>query len=412
MATVDQIAPGKTATFSGAVVALLAAAIFINYVDRGNLATAAPLIQGELNLSNTQIGVLISAFSWIYVPGQLLAAWLVSRINAYRTLAIGLALWSLATVLTGFATGFAALFALRILLGLGESAGFPASSKLLAQHLPAHRLGSANAMISAGVSLGPAGGILFGGLLIAHSGWRVLFVAFGCLSVLWLGPWLVATRDLSRVGRQVQAAAEPTYRALMARRELWAAAFGHFAYTYPFYLVLSWLPLYLVKAQGYSLSAMAELGGLVYVLSATISLGAGSLADRWMARGASSNRARKTLIGAAGAIGIVSMLMCAFGDSKLAVAGLLLSSLSAGLGSFNLYAIAQTLAGPTAAGKWVGLQNCIGNISGIVAPIVTGVIIDVTGRFSLAFVAAALMYAIGLFCWTFGIRRIEPIIWR
>ena len=172
------------------------------------------------------------------------------------------------------------------------------------------------------------------------------------------------------------------------------------------------LPLYLVKAQGYSLSAMAELGGLVYVLSATISLGAGALADRWMARDASSNRARKTLIGAAGAIGIVSMLMCAFGDSKLAVAGLLLSSLSAGLGSFNLYAIAQTLAGPTAAGKWVGLQNCIGNISGIVAPIVTGVIIDVTGRFSLAFVAAALMYAIGLFCWTFGIRRIEPIIWR
>jgi len=172
------------------------------------------------------------------------------------------------------------------------------------------------------------------------------------------------------------------------------------------------LPLYLVKAQGYSLSAMAELGGLVYVLSATISLGAGALADRWMARGASSNRARKTLIGAAGAIGIVSMLMCAFGDLKLAVAGLLLSSLCGGVRSFNLYAIAQTLAGPTAAGKWVGLQNCIGNISGIVAPIVTGVIIDVTGRFSLAFVAAALMYAIGLFCWTVGIRRIEPIIWR
>ena len=172
------------------------------------------------------------------------------------------------------------------------------------------------------------------------------------------------------------------------------------------------LPLYLVKAQGYSLSAMAEPGGLVYVLSATISLGAGALADRWMARDASSNRARKTLIGAAGAIGIVSMLMCAFGDLKLAVAGLLLSSLCGGVRSFNLYAIAQTLAGPTAAGKWVGLQNCIGNISGIVAPLITGIVVDMTGHFTWAFVLAASISGMGLFCWTIGIGRIEPIAWR
>jgi MFS family permease len=131
------------------VVALLALAIFINYVDRGNLATAAPLIKSELKLSNTLIGILVSAFFWVYVPGQLLAAWLVSKINAYRALTVGLAIWSAATVLMGLAQGFVTLLALRRLLGLGESAGFPASSKLLAQHLPERRLGSANALIAA-----------------------------------------------------------------------------------------------------------------------------------------------------------------------------------------------------------------------------------------------------------------------
>src|ERR1700723_4254486 len=126
MTTIASVAEKPAVRFTGVVVALLATAIFINYIDRGNLATAAPLIQRELKLNNTEIGLLISAFFWIYVPGQLVAAWLVTRINAYRTLAIGLALWSAATILTGLTTGFAALLALLLLLGLCESAGFPA----------------------------------------------------------------------------------------------------------------------------------------------------------------------------------------------------------------------------------------------------------------------------------------------
>jgi MFS family permease len=411
VATVVPLAAGRTARFSGGVVALLALAIFVNYVDRGNLATAAPLIKGELKLTNTQMGTLISAFFWIYVPGQLVAAWLISRINAYRTLALGLAVWSAATILTGLASGFAALLTLRIVLGLGESAGFPASSKLLAQHLPPHRLGSANALVSTGIMLGPAAGTFFGGLLIAHAGWRPLFMLFGGASLLWLAPWLISTRALSLEHRRIPPAAEPTFRALMARRELWACAIGHLAANYPFYLVLSWLPLYLVKQQGYSLTAMAELGGLVYVLSAVISLASGAFADRWMARGASSTRVRRTLMVTASLVSIACMLMCAFGGAQLAIAGLVLSSVGNGLGSFNLYAIGQTLAGPSAAGKWIGLQNCIGNISGIVAPILTGAIIDLTGAFSLAFLAAALIGAVGLACWTVGLRRIEPIAW-
>lgn len=90
--------------FGGGIVLLMALAIFTNYVDRGNLATAAPLIKGDLRLSNTPYGIPVAAFFWVSVPGQIAAAWFVQKINAYRTLALGVALWSAATVATDFAS--------------------------------------------------------------------------------------------------------------------------------------------------------------------------------------------------------------------------------------------------------------------------------------------------------------------
>jgi len=410
MTAASEAIGARTGRIAGVLVPLLALAIFINYVDRGNLATAAPLIKSELKLTNTQFGILVSAFFWVYAPGQVLAAWMAQKINAYRTLTIGLALWSVATILSGFATGFVMLLALRVVLGLGESVGFPASSKLLAQQLPPHLLGFSNAMICAGLMLGPAAGTLFGGLLIAHAGWRVLFVAFGAASLLWLIPWLISTRRLSADAGAL-ASAEPSFGKLLARRELWGAAVGHFTANYPFYLVLSWLPLYLVKTYGYSLSQMAELGGVVYVASAVFALTAGYVADRLMARGYSSTVVRKTIVCLGSIVTMICMLACAFGGAKLALAGLLLSSLGNGLTTFNLYAIAQTLAGPKAAGKWMGLQNGLGNISGIVGPIFTGWVVDVTGKFSWAFFAAAVVAAIGLVCWLVVIPKIELIDW-
>ena len=259
MTAASEVIGAKTSRVAGALVPLLALAIFINYVDRGNLATAAPLIKTQLNITNYQFGILASAFFWVYAPCQVLAAWMAQKFNAYRTLTIGLALWSIATMLSGFATGFVMLLALRVLLGLGESVGFPASSKLLAQHLPPHLLGFSNALIVAGLMLGPAAGTFFGGLLIAHAGWRVLFISFGAVSLLWLIPWLMNTRRLSAEAHTLSSA-EPSFAKLLARRELWGTAVGHFCANYPFYLVLSWLPLYLIKVHGFSLTQMRPAG--------------------------------------------------------------------------------------------------------------------------------------------------------
>jgi MFS family permease len=398
------------ARFGGTALALLSLSIFINYVDRGNLSTAAPLIRSDLTLSNVEYGVLVSAFFWIYAPGQIIAAWVVQRINAYRALAIGLAIWSAATVASGFANGFAMLLLLRVLLGVGESVGFPASSKLLAQHLSPRHLGKANGLVSSGIFLGPAVGTFAGGLFIAHAGWRLLFIVFGAISFLWLIPWVLVTRVLSGQAR-AGAVVEPAFRELLSNRQLWGASLGHFCANYPLYVVLSWLPLYLVKSQGFSIAAMARLGGVVYGLATLACLAGGWLGDRWIAAGSEQSRVRLTMICSVGALWFVCMLSCALGNASFAIAGLLLSAVPMGLAGFNLYTIAQTLAGPRASGKWMGIQNAVGNLAGITAPVVTGALVDWTGRYTLGFLVTGVIALAGAGSWFLLVRRVEPIAW-
>lgn len=287
-------APPRPAPLGRTVAPLLALAVFINYVDRGNLATAAPLIKDQFHLSVAQIGWLLSAFAWSYTACQPLSAWLAERINPYRTLAAGLALWAVATALSGLATGFWMLVALRVALGVGESAAFPCSSKLLAKHLPSDRLGRANGLIAVGLALGPAFGTFFGGLLMARLGWRAVFLVFGLGSLLWLLPWWRATRHAAAQAEPAATEPSPTFRAILARRDLWGAGIGHFSSNYAFYFVISWLPLYLVKARGFTIAQMAEIGGVIYLVYAASSFLTGQVTDRWIRAGGSDTLVRKT----------------------------------------------------------------------------------------------------------------------
>lgn len=395
------------------LVVLLALAIFINALDRGNFSTAAPLIKDQLRLSNSEIGVLISAFFWTYVPGHFLSGWLSERINPYRTLTIGLLVWSLATLLTGLASGFAMLLVLRLLLGLGESAGWPASSKLLSMHIPGERLASANALTGAGLMLGNGVGILMGGLVIAHYGWRALFFAFGAFSLLWLVPWLRLKRPepLAPEPGQADHGPAPSFRVMLTKREMWGTALGHFCNNYPYFLVLSWLPLYLVKQQSYSLVAMAWLGGSVYFLSAVFGVIGARIAEGWIARGHDPSRVRKIVMMVCLTTALGCMLACAFGSPEVAVAGLLVYSLANGLGAFSVFSIGQALAGPRCAGKWVGIQNGVAGMSGVIGPLVTGWSIDATGNYRVAFLIAAAIIVAGMVCWGLVVRRVEPIDW-
>jgi len=395
---------------SARVVALLTLAAFINYVDRGNLATAGPLIRDQFALSNAQLGLLLSAFFWSYTPAQLPAGWLAERLDARRVLAVGLAVWGAATALTGLATGFAMLLVLRVMLGLGESVMYPASIKILAREALEGQRGRANGFLAAGLFAGPAFGTLAGGLLMAWLGWRVVFFVFGCASLLWLWPWLRTPRA-STPQRSPGMQDCPSTLMILRRRELWGSCLGHFCNSYAVYLVLSWLPVYLVKARGFSMTRMAQIGAGVYALSALTCIFTGWVSDHWLRIGASSNRVRKTTL----LTGFAGIAVCM---SACALAGPLASVLAmAGCGACfgivipALYATAQTLAGPDAAARWFGVQNFLGNFAGISAPVITGIVVDRTGNFSFAFLIAAVLALVGMIAYGLIVRRIEPVEW-
>src|SRR6266852_8112928 len=161
---------------------LLALSIFINYIDRGNLALAAPLIKDNLGLSFYQIGLLLSSFFWTYDIFQIVSGWLVDRFSVYWVLALGILLWSAATFGTGLVRGFKLLLAMRLILGIGESVAYPSYSKIISRHFSEYQRGRANSLICAGQSSGPAFGTLVGGMLMARVGWRLFFIVLGIAS--------------------------------------------------------------------------------------------------------------------------------------------------------------------------------------------------------------------------------------
>jgi len=296
------------------------------------------------------------------------------------------------------------------LLGVGESVTYPCNSRLLAQRSPEHQRGRANGVIAGCQALGPTFGTLVGGMIMARFGWRAAFVGFGLVSLLWLLPWFLATRGGTTIAG-VDHGPPLSYLRLFRERAIWGASLGQFFSTYSFYLVLTWMPLILVKSYGYSMQEMSRIGAGVYALYALSSFTMGWASDRWIMAGASANRVRKTLL-VGGLIGIaILMMICA---SAVASSGVLLLAATAvlfGTQTPNIFAISQTLGGPRAAGQWMGVQNFIGNIAGVVAPFVTGLVVDRTHGFYWAFVIAAVVTLLG--CLAFGvlIPRIEPIKW-
>ena len=393
------------------VVALLALAMFINYADRGSLSVAAPALHDSLKIGDAEMGVLLSSFFWSYTLAQPVAGSIVQRFEVRTVLAAALAIWAGATMLCGLAPGFMILLGLRLFMGLGESVIYPANARILAAQASEGVRGRCNGLISMAMCLGPTGGTWAGGLVLAHFGWRVMFLGLGGLSLLWLIPWLRTPRASTPVAADPKATG-PGYGELLGRRALWAVSVGQLCYSWQFYLLLTWLPSYLVKVQHLSLAVMAGVGGAVYGVQALAALASGVVTDALVRRGSRSVEVRRIglLIGLAG--GGLALLVEGLGPKGLAIPCLFLAGLCTGLANPLIFSIGQTLAGPSAGGRWMGIQNMGGNCAGILAPLATGFIAQATGAFTGAFVLAAGLSVVGVLCWTIALGPITPLTWR
>jgi MFS transporter, ACS family, D-galactonate transporter len=406
----QQIALGKALS---PVAALLAISTFINYIDRGSLSLAVPLLKDELHLSPWQLGILLSSFFWTYTGFQVISGWLVDRFDVNWVLAGGFFVWTIATATTGMTHGFLMLLVMRLVLGAGESVAFPSYSKILAKHFPEALRGRANSFISAGIAGGPAFGVFFGAMLIVRYGWRPFFIGLGLLSLFWLPPWKTWMPKGPGLGVSLTAAT-PGIVEILRQRSAWGTFVGLFAFNYLSYFLLTWLPSFLVNERHFSMQEMGRVGGAAYLILAVSALLSGWLSDLWIARGGTPTRVRKTFTATGLAISSCCCLavVAVASDSRLAVLFLFLTCAGAGLCTSNLWAITQTIAGPLAAGKWSGLQNCFGNFAGIIAPALTGLVVQRTGHFFWAFAATAAVLVAGAVSWALVVGRVEPLAWQ
>jgi MFS family permease len=405
---------------------LLALSIFINYVDRGNLAIAAPLLKDDLGLSLYQLGLLFSSFFWTYAIFQIVSGWLVDRFPVNWVLALGILLWSAATLGTGFVHGFKLLLAMRLILGIGESVAYPSYSKIISRHFAESQRGRANSLISAGQASGPAFGTLLGGMLMPRIGWRLFFIVLGVASSLWLLPWLkYLRRTLPANGsapapapmqnqerRPREPAASASILEILQQRSAWGTFAGLFAYNYIWYFFITWLPFYLVRERHFSVQGMSVVSSLAFVVLAISALASGWLSDKWIAAGGTPTRVRKTFTGAGPLIASSLVLVGIIANHAVAVAILMLACIGLGMCTSNLWAVTQTLAGPATSGKWTGLQNFTGNLAGWIAPALIGLIVQKTGNFFWVFVITSGATLLGSAAWIFLVGPIKPIVWR
>jgi MFS transporter, ACS family, D-galactonate transporter len=391
------------------IVALLFTASLINYLDRAAISFALPLISGEFHLGPEIKGVLLSSFFWSYALMQIPIGWCADRFNLRWLYAGAFALWSLAQGLTGLAGSFAVLIGLRILLGIGESIYLPGGTKIVSLLFPREDRGLPSGLFDFGTRTGLVlEGVLVPWLLVGY-GWRRTFLLLGFAALFWIVPWFVVFPD--RVHLNTTSVAVPISSPIrwttFLNRNLLGICLGFFCFDYYWYVLVTWLPDYLVTARHLSIVRAGLYASLAFFTFGITEPIGGWIADSLVRRGWDETLTRKGIVTAAFLMGIFLIPAMQISNTCITVV-LLLAACLVGLATGNLIAILQCCAPFERIGIWTGAENFAGNLAGIVAPLAVGMLIRRSGSYIPGFELASIILLAGLPVYWFLVGELRP----
>lgn len=403
--------------------------VVINYMDRSNLAVAASEIDKEFNLTSVQLGLIFSAFSWTYLAFQIPGGILVNRFSPRILYAFSLIAWSLTTVMQGFAKGFISLFGLRMATGIFEAPAFPINNRVVSNWFPDNERASAIAVYTSGQFLGLAFLMPVLSWIQHEVGWKGLFVITGVIGIIWGIIWYLFYRDplkhksvneaelqhIESGGGMLdkqQAETKRAFRwedlkAVLSYRKLWGIYIGQFAVNSTLWFFLTWFPKYLVDYRGLDFIKSGYWASIPYLAAFTGILCSGFLSDYLVKKGVSPAKARKRPI-------IIGLLVSAFilGANYVSTPGLIIFFMSLsffGVGFASItWIFVSTLAPKHLINLTGGVFNFIGQLAGIIVPIVIGFLAS-GGNFAPALVFVALMGLLGACSYIFLVGNVERI---
>jgi MFS transporter, ACS family, D-galactonate transporter len=392
------------------IVGLLFVASLINYLDRAAISFALPVISKDFHLTPQSKGLLLSAFFWSYALMQIPIGWCADRLNLRWLYAAAFTIWSFAQAVTGLVGSFAMLLIFRTLLGIGESIYLPGGTKIVSLLFSPRQRGLPSGLFDFGTRTGLVlEGILVPWLLVVV-GWRHTFVILGFTGLVWLVPWLsVFPRQFEPANPNLdstQTASRPIGRTLF-NRNLIGICFGFFCFDYYWYVLVTWLPDYLVTVRHLSIVRAGFLASLAFFTFGISEPLGGWIADTLIRRTLDETATRKIIVTVAFSMGV--FLIAAMHATRTGVAiWLLIGASLVGLATGNLIAILQSCAPLEAVGIWTGAENFAGNLAGIVAPLAVGFLITSRGSYVPGFELASIILFAGVLAYWFVVGDLKP----
>ncbi|GMA63484.1 MFS transporter [Alicyclobacillus fastidiosus] len=413
------------------VVVILTLLSIINYLDRGNLSVAAPLIMKDLHMNPAAMGVILSSFVWPYAVMNLPSGWAVDKFGTKVMMSIAVGFWSVVAVATGFMRTMGTFILTRVLLGVGESAMFPAAIKATNAWFPKHEKGFATSIFIAGTQVGLAISPLLSTALMLAFGWQAMFIIIGSIGFLVLIGWIILYKDpqkhkwLSREEFQYirSLAIDPTtsqdrvqsqnkitlvqWVKLFGQFSTWAMIIGDFALQYLFWFYITWLPTYLEKSEHLSISKTGLYASLPFIAGTLGVLIGGKISDWFIAKGMTRLNGRRYTIALGAVLTAVALLITAFVHNQgLAITLLTIGMFTYSLCSAPIWALAtDVVESDTYVASIGSIQNFGGFLGGAFAPIVTGVLVASFGGFAIALVVTAILAFISAIMYALVLKR-------